>query len=57
MRVGTLGEGFQDQVPQRPSDGRSPWVLEEVLRRWGGTIPLVAQAAEDTVAGLDGGRH
>ena len=57
MIVSTLGESFEDQVPQRPSDGRSPWVLEEVPRRWGGTIPLVAQVAEDMAAELTGGQH
>jgi hypothetical protein len=49
-----LGEGFQDQVPHRPGSGRSPWVLEEVPRRWGGTIPLVARVTEDAAAGLTG---
>jgi hypothetical protein len=48
----TLGEGAQDRVPWRPSGGRSPWMLEEVLRRWGGTIPLVAPAAVDTAPRL-----
>jgi hypothetical protein len=53
-----LGEGFQDRAPQRPSNGRSPWVLEKVPRRWRGTIPLVARVIEDAVAaGLFGGRR
>jgi hypothetical protein len=50
-----LGEGFQDRVPQRPGGGHSPWALEEVLRRWGGTIPLVAQVTEGAAARLIGG--
>jgi hypothetical protein len=52
-----LGEGFQDRVPQGPDSGRSPWVLEDVPRRWEGTIPLVAWVTEDAAARLSGDRH
>ena len=52
-----LGESFQDWVPQWLGGGRFPWVLEVAPRRWGGTIPLVAQVVEGTVAGFTGGRR
>jgi hypothetical protein len=51
----TLGKGVQDQVTWRPGGGRSPWVLEEVPRRWGGTIPLVARVAEGVATRLADG--
>jgi hypothetical protein len=51
----TLGEGFQDRVPQQPGGGRSPWVLKVVPRRWEGTIPLVVRVAKGAAAGLTGG--
>ena len=57
MVVPMLGEGFQDRVSQRPSGGHSPWVLEEVPQRWGGTIPFLARVTEGMVARLTGGRH
>ena len=52
-----LGEGLQDWVPRWPSGGHSSWVLEEVPRRRGGTIPLVAQVTEGMAAELVDGRH
>ena len=53
----SLGEGFQDRVPQQPGGGCFPGVLEEVSRRRRGTIPLVAWVAEGMVAELADGRH
>jgi hypothetical protein len=55
MAMPPFGEGAQGRSPWWPGNDRSPWVLEEIPRRWGGTIPLVAQVAEGMTTGLTNG--